>query len=66
MNILVNGEPTSVTSATTLQALIDTLDIEGTRYAIEINEMLIPRSEHATHQLQENDAVEVVQAIGGG
>ncbi len=66
MNILVNGEKTCVESALTLQALIDSLDMEGTRYAVEVNEVLIPRSQHANHALQEDDAVEIVQAIGGG
>ncbi len=66
MNILVNGERTSAEDKMTLGALIESMALEGTRYAVEVNEELIPRSQHACHQLQEGDAVEIVQAIGGG
>ncbi len=66
MNISVNGEKTSVDDNLTLAALIDGMTLEGTRYAVEVNEELIPRSQHAEHLLHEGDAVEIVQAIGGG
>ncbi|WP_456408067.1 sulfur carrier protein ThiS [Thiolapillus sp.] len=66
MNILVNGEKTSVADQLHLEALIQGLALEGARYAVEVNEELIPRSEHAGYQLQEGDSIEIVQAIGGG
>ena len=66
MDILLNGEKTQVADGQTLAALIDTLALEGTRFAVEVNETLIPRSEHAQYHLNEGDAVEIVQAIGGG
>ncbi|HEC07271.1 MAG TPA: sulfur carrier protein ThiS [Thiolapillus brandeum] len=66
MNISVNGEKTRVDDNLTLAALIDGMTLEGTRYAVEVNEELIPRSQHAEHLLHEGDAVEIVQAIGGG
>ncbi len=66
MNILVNGKSANVKDKMTLGALIESMALEGTRYAVEVNEALIPRSQHACHQLQEGDAVEIVQAIGGG
>ncbi|WP_456379860.1 sulfur carrier protein ThiS [Thiolapillus sp.] len=66
MNILVNGNTTSVADKTTLGVLIENMHLEGARYAVEVNEELVPRSQHATHRLHEGDAVEIVQAIGGG
>ncbi|WP_293645764.1 sulfur carrier protein ThiS [Thiolapillus sp.] len=66
MNISVNGEKTRVDDNLTLAALINGMTLEGTRYAVEVNEELIPRSQHAEHLLHEGDAVEIVQAIGGG
>jgi len=66
MNISVNGEKTRVDDNLTLAALIEGMTLEGTRYAVEVNEELIPRSQHAEHLLHEGDAVEIVQAIGGG
>ncbi|HID46432.1 MAG TPA: sulfur carrier protein ThiS [Chromatiaceae bacterium] len=66
MNVLVNGEKTRVEDNLTLASLIDGMSLEGTRYAVEVNEELVPRSRHADFTLHEGDAVEIVQAIGGG
>lgn len=65
MNITLNGEPFKLESPT-LVALIEGMSLQGKRYAIEVNEEIIPRSEHADFALSEGDKVEVVQAIGGG
>ena len=66
MRITLNGETRELADGLKLSALIETLGLEGLRYAVEVNEELIPRSEHPSHRLQEGDQVEVVQAIGGG
>ncbi|BAO43413.1 sulfur carrier protein ThiS [Thiolapillus brandeum] len=66
MNILLNGENTRIEENATLADLIRTLHLEGSRYAVEVNEALIPRSEHHDYRLKEGDNVEIVQAIGGG
>jgi len=42
------------------------LAARGQRFAVEVNEELIPRSLHADRRLVEGDRVEVVHAIGGG
>jgi len=34
--------------------------------AVEVNREIVPRSQHEGFQLQDNDRVEVVFAIGGG
>jgi len=65
MQIQLNGKSFTVADPS-LAALIEQMDLGGKRYAIEINEELIPRAEHASHQLHEGDCVEIVQAIGGG
>lgn len=65
MNITLNGEPFKLESPA-LVALIEGMSLQGKRYAIEVNEEIIPRSEHADFALSEGDKVEVVQAIGGG
>jgi thiamine biosynthesis protein ThiS len=46
--------------------VIRLLELEGKRYAIEVNEQIIPRSEHGIYALKTGDDVEIVQAIGGG
>ena len=66
MNIILNGESTDVGEATSIQALIEGLELTGRRIAVEVNEEIVPRSEHETHQLAPGDRVEIVHAIGGG
>ncbi|RTZ60922.1 MAG: thiamine biosynthesis protein ThiS [Gammaproteobacteria bacterium] len=66
MKIWLNGEHTDVESKLTLADLAQQQDLGKTRYAIEVNEEIIPRNEHLTHTLNEGDRVEIVTAIGGG
>ena len=66
MLIKINGEEKEVSAGTTVEELVSSLELATQRYAVEINEELVPRSEHANHMLSEGDQVEVVQAIGGG
>ncbi len=65
MNILLNGENHTVDTGITVQSLLDSLQLNG-RLAVEVNREIIPRSQHASHRLQESDKVEIVHAIGGG
>ena len=66
MQIYVNGEQIELADSATLMTLASKLELEGKRYAIEVNEEIISRSEHQEYCLNEGDKVEVVQAIGGG
>ena len=64
--IVLNGETTEVDNDTSIDKLLDILNIENNRLAVEINQEIIPRSEFSSHILKQMDKVEIVQAIGGG
>lgn len=66
MQIVLNGDHRELPDSSTLADLLAQLELGDRRFAVEINDQLIPRSEHATHALQADDRVEIVQAIGGG
>ena len=66
MEITLNGEPRQIDESTTVAMLIRELDLEGKRIAVEINETHVPRTSFDAHTLNEGDAMEIVQAIGGG
>jgi sulfur carrier protein len=72
MQIQLNGEPhvleepSAAAGPVTLADLVAALDLGGRRLAIEVNQELVPRSEHASFRLRPGDRVEIVQAIGGG
>jgi len=65
MNLIVNGEPL-VFNGNTLADLLVQLELTGRRIAVEVNQDIVPKGEHATHVLRDNDRVEIVHAIGGG
>lgn len=66
IRITVNGEPKEVQEACTVAQLIELLELTGKRIAVERNLEIVPRTEHAQTALQDNDVLEIVQAIGGG
>jgi len=66
MQIYLNGEEQQISEDTTMSKLLQTLDLGEERFAVEVNEELVPRSNFDQHRLQPGDRVEVVQAIGGG
>jgi len=65
MEVLLNGEPHSIDRACTVKNLITGLGLDG-KFAIEINQNIIPRSKYPDTQLHAGDIIEIVQAIGGG
>ena len=66
MQIVLNGQPRALDPGTTLADLVASLDLGGRRMAVEVNEEVIPRSEHADRALADGDRVEIVHAVGGG
>jgi len=64
--ITVNGRDQSIDDGLSVAGLLVRLGLEGKRVAVELNREIVPRSRHETTRLQEGDAIEIVQAIGGG
>ena len=65
MNLVVNGE-TMAFNGDTIADLLEQLSLTGRRLAVEVNQQIIPRSEHAQYSLSADDRIEIVHAIGGG
>jgi sulfur carrier protein len=66
INIVLNGEDKAIPKNSNIDQLLKGLDLDNVRLAVEINKEIIPRSDYAIHALNENDIIEIVQAIGGG
>lgn len=66
MNIIVNGENIETPDNITVEQLIQQLELQNKRLAVEVNEELVIRAEYSEHMLRAEDTVEIVQAIGGG
>ena len=66
LQVHVNGDALALPAGATLSALLERLSLSGKRLAVEVNEDIVPRSQHGDFRLSDGDRVEVVHAIGGG
>lgn len=64
--IILNGESKTIDDDCSIEQLLQSLELEGRRLAVEVNQDIIPRSQFSSQLLHESDRVEIVQAIGGG
>ena len=66
MKIYLNGSLTEMPENSTVADILVLLDVVGRKVAVELNDNIVPKSQHSQAILQDNDKVEVVHAIGGG
>jgi sulfur carrier protein len=66
MRIEVNGRAEEVAAGTTVAALLAQLGVDGGPVAVERNQEIVPRAQHAVTALHDGDRLEVVQFVGGG
>lgn len=65
MNLIINGEPQSV-SSNTLAALLDELEYDHEFLATAINSELVAADDRADCALTEGDKVEILSPMQGG
>ncbi|WP_298891222.1 sulfur carrier protein ThiS [Acinetobacter sp.] len=65
MNIFLNGEAQNI-EFSTLFELVQSLQLDGKRFAVEVNEQIVPKSRLVETMIQNNDKIEIIQAVGGG
>jgi thiamine biosynthesis protein ThiS len=66
LNLIVNGEPRTFESRMTVAALINALELDLRKVAVERNREIVPRSTYAQVALTTGDILEIVHFIGGG
>ena len=66
MHIQLNGDPHECEDDLTVARLLQRLNLNEKRLAVERNGMIVPRSRFDDQTLCERDQVEIVRAIGGG
>ena len=66
MKIIVNDEKIELPYNSNIEDLVIHLGYQNQRIAIEINESIIPKSNHSSFLLKDLDKVEVINAVGGG
>ncbi len=66
VEILVNGEPRTVTEGWTVLDLLEDLEIPRDRVAIELNRSILNKERWDTTRLQGGEQLEIVHFVGGG
>ena len=66
LQITLNGDSHEVTGPLTVIDLLAQLDIDSRRVAVEHNLIVLKRDTFATTMVNEGDAVEIVNFVGGG
>jgi thiamine biosynthesis protein ThiS len=64
--ISLNGDRFEVPSATTVSDLLNRLNIDPQRVAVERNLVVLKRAAFDTTEIAEGDEIEVVNFVGGG
>ena len=65
MTITLNGDPFD-TDAATIAALLQHLEIDSRRVAVERNFIVVKRETYATTPVETGDQIEIVNFVGGG
>ena len=66
LQLVVNGEPRSLSTGATVDLLIESLGLERRKIAVAVNRDIVPRSAFASQTLYPGDRVEILEAVGGG
>ena len=66
MNIILNGEKISVYLDINLKDLLGLKNIKEKNIVIEVNKEIISKNLWSNKNLEENDEIEIVTAVGGG
>ena len=66
IRLTINGQSYHFETSTNVAQLIEHLELQGKRIAIERNGEIVPRSQFSEQFLADGDQLEVVVAVGGG
>ncbi|MBE8189614.1 MAG: sulfur carrier protein ThiS [Candidatus Thioglobus sp.] len=65
MKLQVNGNKFELRGEN-LTDLIGQLGYENQRIALEVNSLIVPKSQHSKFILSPGDKIEIIKAVGGG
>ena len=65
VEVILNGKNKRLES-NKLSDLILISNLENKRFAIEINNEIVPKSQHDSFLITNQDKIEIVEAVGGG
>jgi sulfur carrier protein len=66
MDVRLNGETKQFPDGITVLGLLEQLQIQHQRVAVELNEMIVKKEKYGSTVIRNGDALEVVSFMGGG
>jgi sulfur carrier protein len=66
IGLIINGQPRSFPAPLKVAGLIEQLELQGKRIALERNGEIVPRGQFGLQELNDGDTLEIVVAVGGG
>ena len=66
MTIRLNGDSHEVAAPLSVAALLEQLDIDARRVAVELNLAVVKKAAYDSAVINEGDEVEIVNFVGGG
>jgi sulfur carrier protein len=66
IDIVVNGQPRAVSEGQTILDLLQQLDLDPARVAVELNRRIVRQPNWGDTRLNAGAQVEIVQFVGGG
>lgn len=66
MTITLNGDKHELAAPLSVSALLQRLDIDARRVAVELNLAVVKKAAYDSSVIKEGDEVEIVNFVGGG
>jgi thiamine biosynthesis protein ThiS len=66
MTIKLNGDPHDIPGPLSVSALLEQLDIDARRVAVELNLTVVKKASYDSSVINDGDEVEIVNFVGGG
>jgi thiamine biosynthesis protein ThiS len=66
MTIKLNGDPREIQGPVSVSALLEQLDIDARRVAVELNMTVVKKALYESSVIKDGDEVEIVNFVGGG
>jgi len=66
MTITLNGDKHELVAPVSVSALLQQLDIDARRVAVELNLTVVKKAAYDSAVIKEGDEVEIVNFVGGG
>ena len=66
MTIKLNGDPHELQGPLSVSALLERLDVDSRRVAVELNLTVVKKAAYDSSLINDGDEVEIVNFVGGG